>query len=89
MAILQISANTGGILSLFMGFSLFSIVEIFYFLTFRPCIHHMQVAKKRRRTMKQVDKKIQFSQNHVTKSLQHCRVKWMDPDHNSVFPYID
>lgn len=30
------SARTGGLLSLFMGFSLISIVEIVYFLTIRP-----------------------------------------------------
>lgn len=30
------SANTGGLLGLFMGFSVVSIIELIYFLTFRP-----------------------------------------------------
>lgn len=29
-------SNTGGLLGLFLGFSVVSIIEIFYFLTFRP-----------------------------------------------------
>lgn len=29
-------ANVGGLLSLFMGFSVFSIIEIIYFITLRP-----------------------------------------------------
>uniref|UniRef100_A0A1A9UHP7 Pickpocket protein 28 n=1 Tax=Glossina austeni TaxID=7395 RepID=A0A1A9UHP7_GLOAU len=29
-------SNTGGILSLFMGFSIFSVIEIFYYATLRP-----------------------------------------------------
>lgn len=48
---LYIAAHTGGILGLFMGFSVFSIVEIFYFLTFRPCVHYTKVSKKRRQIM--------------------------------------
>lgn len=31
------SADIGGLLGLFMGFSVFSIIEIFYSLTIRPC----------------------------------------------------
>lgn len=31
-----IAANTGGLLGLFMGFSVVSIVELIYFMTFRP-----------------------------------------------------
>lgn len=29
-------SNTGGLLGLFLGFSVVSLIEIFYFLTFRP-----------------------------------------------------
>lgn len=30
------AANTGGLLGLFMGFSIFSVIEIFYYVTMRP-----------------------------------------------------
>lgn len=30
------AANTGGLLGLFMGFSVVSIIELLYFMTFRP-----------------------------------------------------
>lgn len=33
---LLVLANTGGLLGLFMGFSVVSIIELIYFMTFRP-----------------------------------------------------
>lgn len=42
------SANTGGLLGLFMGFSTISLVEILYFTTLRPyCNHKREVTKNR------------------------------------------
>lgn len=40
-------ANIGGLLGLFMGFSAFSIIELFYFFTIRPCCNHLKSADKR------------------------------------------
>lgn len=39
------TANVGGLLGLFMGFSVLSIVEILYFLSFRPCCEHRKRMK--------------------------------------------
>lgn len=39
---------TGGLLSLFMGFSVFSIVEIFYFLSIRPYSSNLKNLERRR-----------------------------------------
>lgn len=37
-------ANTGGLLGLFMGFSVVSLIEIFYFMTIRPyCAARMKM----------------------------------------------
>lgn len=38
----QFSANTGGLLGLFMGFSVLSLIEIFYFITLRPYCKSIQ-----------------------------------------------
>lgn len=84
-----VSANTGGLLSLFMGFSVFSIIEIFYFLTFRPCIHHMKVSKKRRQVMKRMVRRSQSNRGRIPKSLLHSRVHREVPENNSVYPYIN
>lgn len=39
-------ANTGGLLGLFMGFSVISLVEILYFITCRPYCDHKRKLKK-------------------------------------------
>lgn len=48
------AANTGGLLGLFMGFSVLSIVEILYFLTLRPLcelIKYKKSIQKKRRSV--------------------------------------
>lgn len=42
-----------------MGFSVFSIVEVFYFLTLRPYSNYIKVSRKRRQTLNRMVKKIQ------------------------------
>lgn len=44
-------ANCGGLLGLFMGVSILSIVEIFYYLTIRLCCN-LSMRKKRKATMR-------------------------------------
>lgn len=41
-----------------MGFSVFSIVEVFYFLSIRPYSNYMKVSDKRRKTLNRVFKKV-------------------------------
>lgn len=84
-----IAANTGGLLGLFMGFSVFSIVEIFYFFTFRPCIHHKKESKKRHQPMKRTAKRYHTNHGRVSKSLLRSRIRFELPENNSVFPYVN
>lgn len=51
---LRISASTGGLLSLCMGFSLLSLMEVFYYVILRtPCqIAHRKRVESRRREQK-------------------------------------
>lgn len=79
--VLFITANSGGLLGLFMGFSFFSIVEIVYFLTFRPCMNQIKVSKKRRQTNRMSKK--------LNRNRLQSRVHWEMPENNSVYPYID
>lgn len=52
-------SNIGGLLSLFMGFSLFSLIEIFYYLTIHPYCNYLRFAIQRRRAnIREMDKKI-------------------------------
>lgn len=84
-----IPANTGGLLGLFMGFSVFSIIEIFYFLTFRPCIQHMKEPKKRHQPMKRRARRYPTNRGRISKTLLRPRIRFELPQNNSVFPYVD
>ncbi|EDW65549.1 uncharacterized protein Dvir_GJ19317 [Drosophila virilis] len=42
-------SNTGGLLGLFMGFSIFSVIEIFYYVTMRPYCASRTLQQRRRR----------------------------------------
>lgn len=74
-----------------MGFSVFSIVEVFYFLTLRPYGNYIKVSKKRRQTLHRMVKKIQKIRTRrisTTPSLFHSHVENIDiPKHNSISPY--
>lgn len=52
--IVDIPANIGGLLGLFMGFSVFSIIEIFYFLSIRPYCNYLKDAGNRRQTFQRM-----------------------------------
>ncbi|KAF5296272.1 hypothetical protein FQR65_LT10267 [Abscondita terminalis] len=45
-------SNTGGLLGLFLGFSALSVVEIFYYLTLKPCCRTIRSQKKNKRKVK-------------------------------------
>ncbi|XP_053949282.1 pickpocket protein 28 [Anastrepha ludens] len=68
-------SNTGGLLGLFMGFSIFSIIEIFYYVTLRPyCANRtMQLSRHRRHGRMKCERTIR------------CRVKPGKYDGNSRF----
>lgn len=55
---LYIVANTGGLLGLFMGFSMISISELFYFMTVRPYCNYLRISDERRRTFRKVFHKV-------------------------------
>lgn len=54
-----IAANTGGLLALFMGFSVFSIVEVVYFSSLRPFVNYLKVSRQRKlnNRMKKIKKR--------------------------------
>lgn len=63
-----VAANTGGLLGLFMGFSVVSIIEIFYFMSVRPYC----AVKRRLRVGKgnQVEDSLERSNVSATKEKQ-------------------
>lgn len=76
-------ANTGGLLGLFMGFSLFSFVEIFYYLSIRPC---SIVVSKRRSTCR---RKFKSNKMRVDQTVTPINVRIQDAvgHHiNSIYP---
>lgn len=74
-----------------MGFSVFSIVEVFYFLTLRPYGNYIKVSKKRRQTFSRMMKKIQKIRTRripTTPLLVRSHVENIDiPEHHSISPY--
>ncbi|XP_001355676.3 pickpocket protein 28 [Drosophila pseudoobscura] len=47
-------SNTGGLLGLFMGFSIFSVIEIVYYITVRPYCASRTLHQRRRRRLEQL-----------------------------------
>lgn len=83
--VFEITANIGGLLGLFMGFSVFSIIEIIYFLSIRPYCRYLRDADERRQLF-----------NKVVHRFKHLRVRDLprltssnDKHSNIVFPHIN
>lgn len=47
-------ANTGGLLGLFMGFSIFSVIEIFFYITVRPYCASRTLRQRHKRRLEQL-----------------------------------
>lgn len=61
------------------GFSVFSIVEIFYFLTLRPYGNYIKVSKKRRLTLNRMIKKIRrIRTRRIATPFLHSQVDNVD-----------
>lgn len=81
-----IAANIGGLLGLFMGFSVFSIIEVFYFLSIRPYCSYLRDADKRRLAFQKISNR--FKHLRVRPSLN------LNSDtnlkvHDLVFPHLN
>lgn len=51
-------ANTGGLLGLFMGFSVLSLIEIFYFITMRPYYKYLRNGNRKKASAGVVEKPV-------------------------------
>ncbi|XP_031626094.1 pickpocket protein 28-like isoform X2 [Contarinia nasturtii] len=80
-------SNTGGLLGLFMGFSVISVIELFYFMSIRPYCNYLRISESRRRTFRKFFHKIRNrfgrKSDKVSKSIVAKHVN------HPVFPYID
>lgn len=62
------TAYIGGLLGLFMGFSMFSIIEGFYFLTIRPYSNYVKLSHKRRLAFQRMVRKFRNFRSRRTLS---------------------
>lgn len=83
-------SNTGGLLGLFMGFSVFSIIEVFYFLTLRPYSNYMKVSRNRRLAFERMFKKFKRlrSRRTVSALMAHHVERMEVHENNIVYPYV-
>lgn len=89
-----IAASTGGLLGLFMGFSVLSIVEIIYFITMRPYLKKNEIKDHaEKREVKQVE--VARISKDVSKFNIATKIAWMKYDTVGVddgyipFPYTE
>lgn len=74
-----------------MGFSVFSIVEVFYFLTLRPYGNYVKVSRKRRQSLGRMMKKIQKIRTRriPTTPFLHSNVENIDAhEHHPISSYL-
>lgn len=70
-----------------MGFSVFSIIEIFYFLTIRPYHGFIRVSERRRQTFKRVFRRFKLKAKGKATSLIEPQVEQIHNDH-IIYPYV-
>ncbi|XP_031627357.1 pickpocket protein 28-like [Contarinia nasturtii] len=81
-------SNTGGLLGLFMGFSLFSFIEIFYFLTIRPFSNYIKVSENRQK-VRRVVRKMKNLRTRKTSAFIKSHIEHTETlDNNLIYPYV-
>lgn len=81
-------ANTGGLLGLFMGFSVISISELFYFMTIRPCCNYLRLSDERRRTIQTMFGRVRRlrQKKQPIDNSKKIAIKTVE---SAIFPYVD
>lgn len=82
------SANIGGLLGLFMGFSVFSIIEILYFLSIRPYCRYLRDSEKRRQVIQNLTQRIQNFRSKRTTSTSRSNESTIMVE-NAIFPQVN
>lgn len=91
---LAFSANTGGLLGLFMGFSVVSIIEVVYFITLRPYCANYRYKKRHRLWNKNMKNPSTAASRNLSYQMMFDRLKLNFPFNNQKqeqkhYPYID
>lgn len=74
----------GGLLGLFMGFSVISLIELFYFISIRPYCNYLRLSHHRQNISKAIEKLRQKRNSSIiTKTVQS------NTTIDRSFPYID
>lgn len=80
------SANIGGLLGLFMGFSVFSIIEILYFLSIRPYCSYLRDGGRRRQAIDRMTQRLRQFKTRET-VLMNSNNDQAVKTNSSVFPH--
>lgn len=75
----------GGLLGLFMGFSVFSIIEVLYFLSIRPYCHYLKDPEKRAQSIHRVFRRFN---NIKLKNQANINTSFENPAIMNIFPHI-
>lgn len=90
-----IAASTGGLLGLFMGFSVLSIVEIIYFITMRPYLKKNEIKDHADKSGVKEVEVAKISKDVKSKFKIATKIAWMKYDTVGVddgyipFPYTE